>query len=376
MLNTPSDYKYTIPETGIIIDGGIMPARDVANDGSWKILRGEDPCFLSEAARRCKLYRRYCDSKDEDPVPVGREVTKELRAGPYVDLRGRLVDAARGQEGEGQFAMPFNPTIKPRNIIALKADATQAPSVTWQEVINGSFVNSPLHSVSISGNTPPGDSLLADYVRSRFYDFRKLGKIFSMDFRKLRWSATPTWTTRRKERVYNPDTQKYEIIERTLNYEGEIYGSHVYEAPNYYKNYDYDIEQSFADWELRQILPADFQSGDVATALNAIYDAREPVAITALFAGLGHYADRTSSSWVQFCIPQSCHLDDNGIVTLDSSLTASEVRYLVSNAMRWSISMQPKVDKRITMEPDVSVLLFSDPALDTTAIPWRWTPPT
>ena len=42
MINSRDKYDFvTIPDE-IRIDGGIMPARDVAADGSWKHLRGED----------------------------------------------------------------------------------------------------------------------------------------------------------------------------------------------------------------------------------------------------------------------------------------------------------------------------------------------
>lgn len=41
------------------MDGGIMPARDVADDGSWKVLRGEDVCFMTEAAKRRIALQRF-----------------------------------------------------------------------------------------------------------------------------------------------------------------------------------------------------------------------------------------------------------------------------------------------------------------------------
>ena len=48
MINSRDKYDFvTIPDE-IRIDGGIMPARDVAGDGSWRQLRGEDAAFLME----------------------------------------------------------------------------------------------------------------------------------------------------------------------------------------------------------------------------------------------------------------------------------------------------------------------------------------
>ena len=54
MIRSREEYLFvTVPET-IRVDGGIMPARDVAGDGSWRQLRGEDPAFLMEGVRERK----------------------------------------------------------------------------------------------------------------------------------------------------------------------------------------------------------------------------------------------------------------------------------------------------------------------------------
>ena len=55
MINTPQDYQLVTPVG--VIDGGILPARDVAADGSAHTLRAEDDCFLAEAGRRICAYR-------------------------------------------------------------------------------------------------------------------------------------------------------------------------------------------------------------------------------------------------------------------------------------------------------------------------------
>lgn len=53
ILSNRNDYKFVNPvPNDIIIDGGILPARDAAQDDSWKILRGEDPAFILEATSR------------------------------------------------------------------------------------------------------------------------------------------------------------------------------------------------------------------------------------------------------------------------------------------------------------------------------------
>jgi len=54
MINTPQDYQLVTPVGQI--DGGILPARDVAADGSAHALRTEDLCFATEAVRERDLY--------------------------------------------------------------------------------------------------------------------------------------------------------------------------------------------------------------------------------------------------------------------------------------------------------------------------------
>lgn len=49
MINTPQDYQLVTPVG--VIDGGILPARDVAADGSAHVLRAEDMCFAIEAVK-------------------------------------------------------------------------------------------------------------------------------------------------------------------------------------------------------------------------------------------------------------------------------------------------------------------------------------
>lgn len=49
MINTPQDYQLVTPVGQI--DGGILPARDVAADGSAHAVRAEDLCFALEAVK-------------------------------------------------------------------------------------------------------------------------------------------------------------------------------------------------------------------------------------------------------------------------------------------------------------------------------------
>lgn len=59
MISSVADYRFVTPQN-IIIDGSPMLVRDARQDGSWKVLRGEDAAFIREAACRtsyvCKNY--------------------------------------------------------------------------------------------------------------------------------------------------------------------------------------------------------------------------------------------------------------------------------------------------------------------------------
>ena len=54
MINGTSQYDFVTNLSGIVIDGGIMPARDAAHNPTGimqpKCLRGEDIAFLAECA--------------------------------------------------------------------------------------------------------------------------------------------------------------------------------------------------------------------------------------------------------------------------------------------------------------------------------------
>lgn len=59
MINTPQDYQLVTPVG--VIDGGILPARDVAGDGSVHALRTEDMCFAIEAVKE-RNFRQISSS--------------------------------------------------------------------------------------------------------------------------------------------------------------------------------------------------------------------------------------------------------------------------------------------------------------------------
>ena len=83
MIKSRDKYDFvTIPET-IRVDGGIMPARDVAGDGSWRQLRGEDAAFLMEGIQE----RRRAIGLSYTPVEMDRILRASRLAGVAYDIR-------------------------------------------------------------------------------------------------------------------------------------------------------------------------------------------------------------------------------------------------------------------------------------------------
>ena len=109
MINSRSDYVVAEPPQGITIDGGIMPARDVADDGSWKILRGEDPSFLMEAGLRINAYAGFTNTypySGSFPYQVKHELSRQ-------DLEAAIYQIHRGSHssGSGMYTWPEAPVF-------------------------------------------------------------------------------------------------------------------------------------------------------------------------------------------------------------------------------------------------------------------------
>lgn len=97
MIDQRSGYKNITVDANIRIDGGVMPARDIADDGSWKVLRGEDLAFLKEASEQRRLY----------PVHF-TDQTKQILASDHVGLFANLKFAGRVAKDASLFASYYN----------------------------------------------------------------------------------------------------------------------------------------------------------------------------------------------------------------------------------------------------------------------------
>lgn len=100
MITSREQYRFVeIPE-GIRVDGGIMPARDVAGDGSWRHLRGEDVAFLMEAVRE----RRAAVGADVVHAALDRRLEYRRLKKVVEDVHG--LATLEGLENRGRFCRP------------------------------------------------------------------------------------------------------------------------------------------------------------------------------------------------------------------------------------------------------------------------------
>lgn len=101
MITSREQYRFVeIPE-GIRVDGGIMPARDVAGDGSWRHLRGEDVAFLMEAVRE----RRAAVGADVEHAALDRRLDYRRMRKIVGDVHG--LATLEGLDDRGRFCRPL-----------------------------------------------------------------------------------------------------------------------------------------------------------------------------------------------------------------------------------------------------------------------------
>ena len=153
MIRSREEYLFvTVPET-IRVDGGIMPARDVAGDGSWRQLRGEDPAFLMEGVRE----RKKAVWASTEHVEVDRFLRAFRLAGVAHDIR--LMASRRARP---YFVKPFE-DVTVHGAVDSNFDTFFPDAKFTAEDI-----------ASSEDDFAVGAPLRADPVRALFYDMQRL----------------------------------------------------------------------------------------------------------------------------------------------------------------------------------------------------------
>ena len=154
MITSREQYRFVEIPDGIRVDGGIMPARDVAGDGSWRQLRGEDPAFLMEGVRE----RNAAIGKDYTTVVMNRALSARRLAGVADEIR---IMANR------RVAPYF---VKPFEDVAVHGKNSASSLYTFFPDVR--FTAEDL--ASSAGDFAAGEPLRADPVRALFYDMQRL----------------------------------------------------------------------------------------------------------------------------------------------------------------------------------------------------------
>lgn len=158
MIKSRDKYDFvTIPET-IRVDGGIMPARDVAADGSWKHLRGEDVAFLMEGIQE----RRRAIGLSYTPVEMDRILRASRLAGVAYDIR---------QMASRRVAPYF---VKPFEDVAVHGKSDYGFDTFFPDAkFTAEYLASSEDDFAV------GAPLRADPVRALFYDMQRLRSFVS-----------------------------------------------------------------------------------------------------------------------------------------------------------------------------------------------------
>lgn len=175
MLSSASEYKIITPPAGIVINGGILPARDVASGDASNVLRGEDACFLAEAAAR---MRRYSGTSGTPSWTVGMFPGRSL----FVDVIPHIHHDWNGRVWPK--SMNVKSSASSGNGWRYVADAAQDGDtpVTDVRLVDGSL-DSASQSVAASWTASASDfsyggPLVADSVRKLYKDLEMATYLF------------------------------------------------------------------------------------------------------------------------------------------------------------------------------------------------------
>lgn len=362
MINRREDYKFTTPPEGIQIDGGIMPARDVADDGSWKVLRGEDPCFLAEAITRMLTFRRY---GAYSPLSVERKVSGMQ----WTYIVEHLRDTSRyGDEFYVFDRHPATAGTYKMNVGGASADDY------FGAILNSLSEGSYRHPEFFSDVYPNwGDKLEADKVRKVWYDYRQFGAIVSVGPYDMRVAdgAKINQTIVEYSNGVIIDSRTSEIPEPVVGG-----GYTILSGGNRYAEVaGTGASASEYEWTLESILPR-----TQPTKLEDIFDMKPLVFLRISTRTADPQGGGLGEPSYDALVFEGV-VDDSGKISLDG-VTSSLILEMVRQARTI-----PSVSEMLSDSPpygnafygcDISVqavgIAFYDQSIDTSGIDWQWTP--
>ncbi len=184
MISSREEYLYVAVPGEIRVDGGIMPARDAAGDGSWRALRGEDPAFLLEglAERRAALGLAVSPAAMDRALRASRlaGVADGLRALAARRAAPRFVRPPEAAPVHGAEAYGFDDFYPDARIsaadLASSAGDFAAGSPLRADPVRALFRDMQLLRSFLSGGAAAIDCTAWDLVRSAYDESTDYGR--------------------------------------------------------------------------------------------------------------------------------------------------------------------------------------------------------
>jgi hypothetical protein len=362
MINTPQDYRLVTPVGQI--DGGILPARDVAADGSAHVLRAEDVCFLAEAASRAWAYYNFFD-------------THALQAslGASLCLDSSKVNAAHDtllrctEYGANRYV--FLKAAPMRNEFVANVAGNSAISVVLGAIDPG------IASVPNFIGDGASFALDNDDLRKVWYNYRQIGWIVatcSMEASGLALDGIMLCKAGGRRRMHYIDQQPggwMAVTYATRVYEAWSMYSGTWGTHNGWLEYDYIVGTVKPSIGATSTNIAFAHGGDQALVIirvESVYQTYDS-------------SSGTLQNTVRYYDALACWgtIDTNGLLQISSffhdDLTAERIRDFVFGA-HGDIPRFNDMPNWRTLRIDIwpVAVFFSDAGINTSGINWQWTP--
>ena len=242
MIASVSDYRLVTPPSGMTVDGGIMPARDVAGDGSWRLLRGEDMCFLNEAAMRLLAYRSFGAHYTilPDLGIVARRVARQ-------QLRQTISPIHDAAYYGKVWPSPPTPLSATDHYLEDVVPGRDSDTVRFVDGCLQSGCRSASASfLASTGDFPAGGALVADSVRRIYHDLAQVKGVLNTSG-EFAWSSwvQEKWDAERQEEISPPPIQHTTTTISSYSYNSDVLTNTHYNDGTYYGEQIYTVVNNY-----------------------------------------------------------------------------------------------------------------------------------
>ena len=212
MITRAQDYQLTVPVG--VIDGGILPARDVAADGSSSVLRAEDLCFSIEALKERLAINDQIDVSSLNLPNPKLTVKRDDWVPLWYGLASYIYT---GYDGGGVLSVTKRLSVIDETAVFTNCDLDiPVRQVTY---LSNCFPGVVLSSRYVPGDRP-GYVWYNDFVRGFYYDLRCADRLL------LGGGLWPIRGT--LLRTYHDEDNNITTSEDVSNFKGHAYFDYVY----------------------------------------------------------------------------------------------------------------------------------------------------